>query len=202
MSSVAASETYYEKALPIGKMGIWWFLASEIMVFGGLIGAYILYRMASAGAWAEMAHHVSTTIGAINTVVLLTSSLTMVLAVRAAKLGRRPAIVKWLLATALGGVIFDILHIHEWMGLIDEGVRLFHNPWGSPLFGASFFSLTGLHMTHVTIGVVYLAVVAIGIARGKYNSEDVEVSGLYWHFVDLVWMFIFPLVYLMSAKTA
>ena len=69
---------------------------------------------------------------------------------------------------------------------------------GSPLFGATFFTLTGLHMTHVTIGVIYLAIVALGFKRGKYDTEDVEVSGLYWHFVDLVWMFIFPMVYLLS----
>ena len=90
----------------------------------------------------------------------------------------------------------------EWLGLIDEGVRLFKNPWGAPMFGASFFTLTGLHMTHVTVGVVYLGVIAWGFNKRKYTADDVEVSGLYWHFVDLVWMFLFPLIYLMSAKTA
>ena len=134
--------------------------------------------------------------------VLLSSSLTMVMAVRASKLGAVSKTFVWLLATAAGGILFDILHIREWLGLIHEGVRLFANPWGTPLFGAAFFSLTGLHMTHVTIGVVYLIVVALGFQRSKYSAEDVEVSGLYWHFVDLVWMFIFPLVYLMSAKLA
>jgi len=99
-----------------------------------------------------------------------------------------------------GGILFDILHIREWLGLIHEGVRLFQNPWGSPLFGASFFSLTGLHMTHVTLGVIYLGIVATGFGRKKFSAIDVEVSGLYWHFVDLVWMFIFPLVYLISAR--
>jgi len=130
----------------------------------------------------------------------LSSSLTMVAAVRAAKLGRRRQSVGWLLATVLGGLTFDILHLREWLGLIKEGVRLFQNPWGTPLFGAAFFSLTGLHMTHVTVGVVYLSVVAWGFGRNKFNSDDVEISGLYWHFVDLVWMFIFPLVYLLSAQ--
>jgi cytochrome c oxidase subunit 3 len=84
------------------------------------------------------------------------------------------------------------------MGLIHEGVTPFDNPWGVPLFGATFFTLTGLHMTHVTLGVIYLGVIAWGFGGGRFNAEDVEVSGLYWHFVDLVWMFIFPLVYLMS----
>jgi len=95
-----------------------------------------------------------------------------------------------------------VLHIREWLGLIEEGVRLTRNPWGAPMFGASFFTLTGLHMTHVTIGVVYLGVIAWGFAKRKFNADDVEVSGLYWHFVDLVWMFLFPLIYLMSAKMA
>jgi cytochrome c oxidase subunit 3 len=84
--------------------------------------------------------------------------------------------------------------------LIHEGLRLYQNPWGSSLFGAAFFTLTGLHMTHVTVGVIYLGIVAIGFRRGKFTSDDVEISGLYWHFVDLVWMFVFPLVYLLSAR--
>jgi len=79
-------------------------------------------------------------------------------------------------------------------------VRLFQNPWGSPLFGASFFTLTGLHMTHVAVGVIYLGTIATLFRTGRLDSEDVEISGLYWHFVDLVWMFIFPLVYLLSVK--
>jgi cytochrome c oxidase subunit 3 len=134
------------------------------------------------------------------TFVLLSSSVTMVAAVEAAKHGRIAASVRWLSATMLGGIMFDILHIREWLGLIHEGLRLYSNPWGSSLFGAAFFTLTGLHMTHVTVGVIYLGIVAIGFHRGKFTSDDVEISGLYWHFVDLVWMFVFPLVYLLSAR--
>jgi cytochrome c oxidase subunit 3 len=77
---------------------------------------------------------------------------------------------------------------------------MWENPWGVPLFGASFFTLTGLHMLHVISGVIYLGVIALGVSRGRFTHEDVEISGLYWHFVDLVWMFIFPLVYLLSVK--
>ena len=88
-----------------------------------------------------------------------------------------------------------ILHANEWIELIHEGITP-----ASSLFGASFFTLTGLHMTHVTGGVIYLAIVAYGFAKGKFEAEDVEVSGLYWHFVDLVWMFIFPMVYLLSVE--
>ena len=104
-------------------------------------------------------------------------------------------------ATIAGGLAFVILHASEWRHLIlDEHVTPFHNEWNVPLFGGTFFTLTGLHMTHVVIGVIYLGIIAFAVGRGKFKAEDVEVSGLYWHFVDLVWMFIFPLVYLMSAK--
>ena len=106
------------------------------------------------------------------------------------------------LATIVFGVLFIVLHMNEWMHLIHDGVTPLENPWGTPLFGGTFFTLTGLHMTHVAIGVIYLAIVAWGFKKGKYDAEDVEVSGLYWHFVDLVWMFIFPMVYLMSTKVS
>ncbi len=182
------------------KLGMWLFIVSDAITFSALLIAYSYVRVASEH-WPKPFPSASIANATVMTVVLLASSLTMVMAVRGAKMANRGAVVRWLLATMLGGVAFDVLHLREWMGLIEEGVRLFKNPWGTPLFGASFFGLTGLHMTHVTIGVIYLGVIAAGTARGKFTSEDVEVSGLYWHFVDLVWMFIFPLVYLMSAKT-
>ncbi len=181
------------------KLGMWLFIVSDAITFSALLIAYSYVRVGSE-SWPKPFEWPSILNATVMTFVLLSSSLTMVMAVRAAKMGRRQAVVGWLLATMLGGVAFDVLHLREWAGLIEEGVRLFKNPWGTPLFGASFFGLTGLHMTHVTIGVIYLGVIAIGSARRKFTSEDVEVSGLYWHFVDLVWMFIFPLVYLMSAK--
>jgi cytochrome c oxidase subunit 3 len=134
----------------------------------------------------------------VMTLCLLSSSLTMVMAVAAAKRQQIRQTVIWMVATIGGGVLFMILHINEWLTLIHEGVTPFGNPWGVPLFGASFFTLTGLHMTHVTGGVIYLAIVAFGFGKGRFEAEDVEVSGLYWHFVDLVWMFIFPMVYLLS----
>ena len=135
------------------------------------------------------------------TLVLLSSSLTMVMAVHAMNHGNRKATVRWILGTIAGGLAFVILHASEWRHLIlDEHVTPFHNEWNVPLFGGTFFTLTGLHMTHVVIGVIYLGIIAFAVGRGKFKAEDVEVSGLYWHFVDLVWMFIFPLVYLMSAK--
>jgi cytochrome c oxidase subunit 3 len=135
------------------------------------------------------------------TFCLLSSSLTMVMAVHSMNHGNRKATVAWILATIGGGLAFVVLHMTEWLNLINnEHITTSGNEWGVPLFGGTFFALTGLHMTHVIIGVIYLGIIAFAVGRGKFKYEDVEVSGLYWHFVDLVWMFIFPLVYLMSAK--
>ncbi len=187
-------------AVPSKKLGMWLFLISDSITFGAMLVAYVFLRVGSP-SWPRPFQFVPSIVNAtLMTFVLLSSSVTMVAAVEAAKNGRTAAAVRWLGATMLGGIIFDILHIREWLGLIHEGVRLFSNPWGTPIFGATFFGLTGLHMTHVTVGVVYLAFVAVGFRRGKFTADDVEVSGLYWHFVDLVWMFIFPLVYLISTR--
>ena len=132
------------------------------------------------------------------TFILVTSSLTMLLGIDAAKSGDKGKAFRWTMITAALGLVFALLHIREWFGLIDEGVRLFQNPWGSPLFGASFFSVTGLHLLHVSSGVIALVVVAIRYQGGRYNADDIEITGLYWHFVDLVWMFVVPLVYLLN----
>ena len=186
-------------AIPSKKLGMWLFIVSDSITFGAVLFCYAYLRLASPD-WPTPFRLASIENATIMTFVLLSSSVTMVAAVEAAKAGRIAASVRWLGATMLGGVLFDVLHIREWLGLIHEGLRLDHNDWGSSLFGAAFFTLTGLHMTHVTIGVIYLCIVAIGFRRGKFTSDDVEISGLYWHFVDLVWMFIFPLVYLLSAR--
>ena len=188
-------------AIPSKKLGMWLFIVSDAITFSAVIFAYGYLRLA-ASAWPRPFETPSIVNATVMTFVLLSSSVAMVLGVRASSLGKVSGAVGWLVATALGGIVFDILHIHEWLGLIGEGVRPFHNPWGTPMFGAAFFTMTGLHMLHVTIGVIYLLVIAVGFGRRKFSAADVEVSGLYWHFVDLVWMFIFPLVYLLSAKTA
>jgi cytochrome c oxidase subunit III len=188
-------------AVPSKKLGMWLFIVSDAITFSAVIFAYGYLRLASA-AWPRPFETPSIANATVMTFVLLSSSVAMVLAVRASSLGKVSGAVGWLVATALGGVIFDVLHVREWLGLIAEGVRPFHNPWGTPMFGAAFFTMTGLHMLHVTIGVIYLLIIALGYRRRKFSAVDVEVSGLYWHFVDLVWMFIFPLVYLLSAKTA
>ena len=138
------------------------------------------------------------------TLVLLSSSLTMVMAVSASAHGRKSAARKWIVGTALLGATFIILHSIEWNHLISEGLRPFQLPaewvekWpgATPLFGATFFGITGMHMFHVFTGCIYLFVVAARV--NKLKHEDIEISGLYWHFVDLVWMFVFPMIYLLS----
>jgi cytochrome c oxidase subunit 3 len=181
------------------KLGMWLFIFADSLTFGACLIAYSYVRLASTD-WPRPFEAASITNAIVMTGCLLTSSLTMVFAVAAAHQNNRAKAVRFILLTILGGIAFDILHIREWLGLIHEGVTPSSNPWGSPLFGATFFGLTGLHMTHVTLGVLYLAVIAAGFGRNKFTSEDVEVSGLYWHFVDLVWMFILPMVYLLSTK--
>jgi len=182
------------------KLGMWLFIISDALTFSVLLVAYSYVRMSNPRWPTPFEMYPAITFSTIMTFCLLSSSVTMVMAVAAAHRGQRSRSVQWLGATMLGGLAFVVLHANEWMHLIHEGVTPFKNPWGVPLFGATFFTLTGLHMTHVICGVLYLGVMALGFGRGKFTSQDVEVSGLYWHFVDLVWMFIFPLVYLMSTK--
>jgi len=182
------------------KLGMWLFILSDSLTFSGLLIGYSYVRVASP-SWPTPFHLWPTiAMASLMTFCLLSSSLTMVLGVNAANRDDRRAAVRWIIFTLLGGVAFIILHANEWRGLIEEGVTLFQNPWGTPLFGATFFGLTGMHMFHVATGVLYLGVMAIGVGRGRFGPEHVEVCGLYWHFVDLVWMFIFPLVYLLSVK--
>lgn len=183
------------------KFGMWLFIISDSLTFSALLFAYTYSRVSNPD-WPTPFHFSPSIIfSSIMTFALLSSSLTMVMAVAAMNNGNRKAATGWILATMAGGGTFVVLHLSEWMNLINnEGVTPFKNPWGVPLFGGTFFALTGLHMTHVVIGLIYLGIMAQAVARGKFKAEDVEVSGLYWHFVDLVWMFIFPLVYLMSAK--
>ena len=180
---------------------MWLFLLSDSLTFSSAILAYAYVRLSSTN-WPRPFEISPAVVNAtVMTLVLLSSSLTMVMAVHAGHKGQRKSAVWWIIATMTGGLLFDVLHLSEWFRLIfNEKVTPWSNPWGDPLFGGSFFGLTGLHMLHVTIGVIYLGIIAYGFGRGKYNADHVEVSGLYWHFVDLVWMFIFPMIYLMSVN--
>lgn len=182
------------------KLGMWLFIIADALTFSILILAYAYIRLASPD-WPKPFAFSPAILGAtLMTFFLLSSSLTMVMAVAAAHRQEHKRAVRYLLLTMLGGIAFIVLHAREWLHLIHDGVRPFSNPYGAAMFGGTFFGLTGMHMLHVTIGVVYLGIVAYGFGTKKFKSEDVEVSGLYWHFVDLVWMFIFPLVYLLSVQ--
>jgi cytochrome c oxidase subunit III len=190
------------------KLGMWLFIVSDSLTFGALLAGYSYVR-AESQTWATpFPIYPSILFSTIMTFALLTSSLTMVMAVAAAHRHDLAAARKWIFGTMVGGAIFIILHLMEWSELIEKGLRPFELPkewlqpdrWpgASPLFGATFFTITGLHMFHVFSGLVYLGVIALRIK--KVTEEDVEISGLYWHFVDLVWMFVFPLIYLLSVN--
>ncbi len=146
---------------------MWLFIISDAMTFGALLFGYGYLRTASTDWPAPFRFNPSILNVMIMTFILLTSSLTMLGAVDAAKAGDKAKARRFLWSTMLLGVIFAGLHIREWIGLIDEGVSMFQNPWGSPLFGATFFSITGLHLLHVTGGVVAIAVVSRGFSRGS-----------------------------------
>ena len=185
-------------AIPSRKLIMWLFILSDAVTFSALLFGYGYLRTASNDWPTPFKFNPSILNVMIMTVVLITSSLTMLGAVDSAKANDKPKATRFLWSTILLGVIFAGLHIREWLSLIDEGVRLFQNPWGSPLFGASFFSITGLHLLHVTCGVIAIAVVSRLFTRGRLTVGHVETMGLYWHFVDLVWMFVVPLIYLLN----
>jgi len=182
-------------SIPAKKMAMWLFIIADTATFAGCLVAYGFLRNGTPN-WPRPFHSITNL--AIMTFILLTSSLTMLNGVRAAKAGDKSGALRWPLITAALGVAFALLHIREWMALIDEGMTLWKNPWGTGLFGASFYSITGLHLTHVTGGVIALVAVGLRYKGGRYNADDLEVLGLYWHFVDLVWMFVVPLVYLLN----
>jgi cytochrome c oxidase subunit 3 len=182
-------------SIPTKKLAMWLFIIADTMTFSACLVAYGFLRN-STPDWPRPFHSIVNVAGM--TLILLTSSLTMFLAVRSAKKGDKAGAFRWTMTTALAGIAFAFLHIREWLGLIAEGMTMFKNPWGTGLFGAAFFSVTGLHITHVIGGVIALLVVGLRYQRGRYNADDIEITGLYWHFVDLVWMFVVPFVYLMN----
>jgi cytochrome c oxidase subunit 3 len=184
------------------KLVMWLFIVADAATFGAILFGYGYLRVGNL-SWTRPFAFSSILNGIIMTVVLLSSSVTMLAAVRAAQAGagHRRECVRWLAVTAVLGLIFAVLHLREWFGLFREGWSPSKNPMGGPaLVGGTFFGITGLHLLHVVIGVVALATVATMFARGRLHAGNIETTGLYWHFVDLVWMFVFPLVYLMNAR--
>jgi len=192
-----------------GKAMMWIFLLSDTFVFSCFLVGYMTVRITTTSAWPEPSEVFALTIGgarlpllliAIMTFVLISSSGTMAMAVNMAYRRERMPAAALMLATAALGASFVGMQAFEWTKLISEGVRPWGNPMGAPQFGSAFFMITGFHGLHVSAGVVYLVTVAIRVLRGRYekdgNYQIVEIAGLYWHFVDLVWVFIFALFYL------
>jgi len=181
-----------------GKLGMWVFLAGDAMSFGGLIVGYGILRNGSSN-WPVPAHVLGINLTAFMTFLLICSSVTMVLSLSAIKRGDQSGLRKFLFLTVLGGAAFLGLQVYEWTHLIERGMTITGNPFGAALFGATFFVLTGFHGCHVFGGVVYLSCVLIQALGGRFGEQhhnEVEIAGLYWHFVDLVWILIFTFVYL------
>jgi len=191
-------------------LGMWAFLITEIMFFGGLFLGYIVYRSLYPAAFAEASNLLDYRLGAINTAVLICSSLTMVLAVRAAQMGQRRALIVFLLLTIVLGSAFLVNKGFEYAHKFHEHLvpgpnfgpepALAHSQQAQLFFGF-YFGMTGLHALHMIIGIVVLAVFAVQANRGRFSTEyfaPIDIIGLYWHFVDIVWIFLFPLLYLIS----
>ena len=189
MSEAAAPKRPARTRVSTARLGMWWFLGSEVAVFGGALTFFVLLRL-SHPAWAVAAAHTELALGTVNTVVLLTSSLLVALAHHAAHagLGRRAG--SWLLGAAGLGAVFLGIKGLEWARLAAAG----HGPASGLFFGFYYF-LTGLHGLHVTVGVALLAFTGASVIRGR-RLGWVSPLGLYWHFVDLVWICLYPLLYL------
>ena len=182
-----------------GKLGMWIFLCGDAMTFGTLIVTFGIMRIAAAD-WPVPAEVLGINLTAFMTFLLICSSVTMVLALSGIKRGNMQEFRKFMLLTILGGTFFLACQAYEWTHLIHQGVTISANKYGSPVFGDTFYIMTGFHGMHVFGGVVYLAVILVGGLTGRItqaNASVVEIAGLYWHFVDLVWILIFTFVYLL-----
>lgn len=201
MSDAAAMDAAAEAAeSPLtpeswGKLGMWVFLAADAMSFGCLIVGYALLRHASAN-WPPPSQTLGINLTAFMTFLLILSSVTMVLSLSAIQNGDMRRFKKFLLLTILGGVLFLGCQAYEWTHLLTERLPEIGISFSSHLFATTFFVLTGFHGMHVTGGVLYNSCVLAACLRGRYGAKHVEIAGLYWHFVDLVWILIFTFVYL------
>ncbi|MDG2175414.1 MAG: heme-copper oxidase subunit III family protein [Gammaproteobacteria bacterium] len=195
--------------VPWGKVMMWIFLVSDTFIFSSFLIGYMNVRRTTTEPWPYpsevfalelFGNNVPLILIAIMTFILITSSGTMALAVRYAHFKDKKKIFILMCATAAFGASFVGMQAFEWTKLISEGVRPWENPWGAPQFGSVFFMITGFHGLHVSCGVIYLLVVATKVLKGHYDVKGdysiVEITGLYWHFVDLVWVFIFAFFYL------
>jgi len=200
-----------EQQKECSALGMWVFIAQEVLFFGGLFATYTVYRVLYPGVFAAASHHLDVGLGAFNTAVLICSSLTMALAVHAAALGRRKQIVAWLLLTVLlGGVFLGVKVVEyreKWDHHLVPGARFSAHELHlqgdaanqAQIYYSLYFAMTGLHALHMIIGIPIILGLALFAWKGRYGPEwstPVELTGLYWHFVDIVWIFLFPFLYL------
>jgi cytochrome c oxidase subunit III len=226
LSSVAGSAhghqahpdlVHHFESLPAQKeaatFGMWVFLVTEVMFFGGLFLAYTIYRNLYFHAFVQSSRHLDLTLGAVNTAVLICSSLTMAMGVHSAAVSKRRATVGWLLLTVALGSVFLGIKAVEYKDKFDHHLVPGEHFRGEELhvegdevrraqiFYSLYFAMTGLHATHMVIGIPIILIVAWMAHRGRFSPEyhtPVEMTGLYWHFVDIVWIFLFPLLYLIG----
>lgn len=209
-----ASDKDAFKKVSWGKAMMWIFLLSDTFIFGTFLTGYMTVRMSTTVPWPNTSEvfaltiagqHIPLLLIAIMTFILITSSGTMAMAVNYGYQANKRKAALLIVLTAILGASFVGMQAFEWSKLISEGVRPWGNPMGAPQFGATFFMITGFHGLHVTIGVIYLLIVAFKVFRGDYDKRGpdkkgdyqiIEITGLYWHFVDLVWVFIFAFFYL------
>lgn len=199
-----------EQQLDASTLGMWVFLVTEIMFFGGLFAAYAVYRSAYPEAFAEGSHHLDLTLGGVNTVVLISSSLTMALAVRCAQLGSNRGAANYMIATLALGLVFLVIKTFEYHhkyveGLIPGPNFVFDSPLARhiELMFCFYFVMTGMHALHMVVGAGLLVYFILQARANRYSPAyygPVEVMGLYWHFVDIVWIFLFPLLYLIGHR--
>lgn len=193
------------------SLGMWMFLVTEVLFFGGLFATYVLYRLRFPGVFAEASHHLNVPMGAVNTAILICSSLTMALAIYAAQVNKKKAIVPWLLATIALGAAFLVVKAFEYKEKFTHhlvpgpnfDLSQFSPDHARPaeMFFSLYFVMTGIHALHMIIGIGLLSWLVVQSRKGRFDSDyynPLEMSGLYWHFVDIVWIFLFPLLYLLG----
>jgi cytochrome c oxidase subunit III len=200
-------------------LGMWVFLATEIMFFGGMFCGYLIYRRAYFPEFAAGSRSLNLLVGTLNTAVLICSSLTVALSVRAAQLGRRRQLIGLLFGTLFFGLCFLAFKGYEWreeylhhhvptfyfsaQDLIQDNPNLHLDPQPTKIFFSLYFALTGVHAAHMIVGIGIFSVITIMAWRGKFSPKyvtPVEIAGLYWHFVDIVWIYLFPLLYLIDRR--
>ncbi len=194
---IGGVDPQFAKASP-GKIGMWIFLVTDAMSFSGFLIAYAVLR--TKLDWPNPADYLGITLSGIATFLLICSSVSMVMSIDACKARNRQQMLNWLLVTIIGGAIFLGIQVYEYTHLVHQGITINSFTHGTPLFGSTFYLITGFHGLHVATGVGYLICEYIQALKGNYDNGDynrLEILGLFWHFVDLVWILVFTFIYLL-----